>query len=133
MYVAPEILCGLNYGRKVDMWSLGVIGYILLTGRFPFSARQTDELKFQVKKGQYNKTSRYWNAISSGAKNLVSSLLVVQPESRLSARQALQFPWMRDTYDALSSHDLCKNLVEFKRLNAKRKLKAAVFSVSTIL
>lgn len=133
MYVAPEILNGIPYGRKVDLWSLGVIGYILLVGRFPFTAIHDDELQYQIKKGLYQTKGQHWNEISSGAKGMVSSLLTVQPGNRLSAKQALLFPWMLNSHQALSSHDLCKNLVEFKRLNVKRKLRAAVFSVSTIL
>ena len=114
-----EILLRNLYGEKVDAWSLGVIGYILLTGQYPFSSKHYGELLYQIKHGKYKTKGRPWNSISPGAKSMVASLLTVRPEFRMSAKQALLSSWILDDYESLSSHDLCKNPAELKKLNAK--------------
>jgi len=93
MYTAPEILRCKPYGTKVDMWSLGVLGYILYTGEFPFyTSRHIDELHYDIKRARYNKTSLFWKALAPRARNIISSLLVVNPSTRLSANQAMRLP-----------------------------------------
>ena len=94
-YVAPEILEGLEYDTKADMWSVGVILYILLGGYPPF-LYITEKLLFdKIKKGQYEFHPEYWRSASEDAKNLISSLLNVNPDTRLSASEALQHRWIR--------------------------------------
>ena len=89
-YIAPEILSCIPYGTKVDMWSLGVLAYKLLTGKFPFADIHVDELHYDIKRARYNKTSLFWKAVSPRGKHMVASLLVVKPSTRLSAKQAMQ-------------------------------------------
>ena len=86
-YVAPEILMGEAYDKEVDMWSLGVILYILLCGFPPFYEEHTPELFKIIKKGEYDFPSPYWDEISDDAKDLVNKLLVVDPKKRYVAVQ----------------------------------------------
>ena len=132
-YVAPEILHGVPYGTKSDMWSLGVIIYILLGGYPPFIEQNQRELFKKIKKGQYEFHVEYWGQISSEAKDLISDLLTVNPDKRLSAKQALEDPWMTGSDELLAGKDLGVNLDQFRKYNAKRKVRQAVLTVSKSL
>lgn len=128
-YVAPEILEGVPYDTKADMWSLGVIVYILLGGYPPFIEQNQRDLFRKIRKGQYEFHEEYWGQVSEGAKDLISSLLTVSPTRRLSAPEALSNAWMTGDASRLAGKDLGKNLEEFKKFNAKRKFKGAVKAV----
>ena len=132
-YVAPEILEGVAYDTKSDMWSLGVIVYILLGGYPPFIEQNQRELFRKIRKGQYEFHEEYWGSVSDDAKDLISSLLTVQPAKRLSAEEALQHKWMVKDASVLAGQDLGTNLTELRKYNAKRKFKAAVNAVSVDL
>jgi len=131
-YVAPEILEGARYGTKCDMWSLGVIVYILLGGYPPFIEDNQRELFRKIKRGSYEFHAEYWGGVSSEAKELIQQLLTVNPNQRISAEEALKSKWMTGDDEALAKQDLGLNLQELKKFNAKRKFKAAVKVVSTI-
>lgn len=129
-YVAPEILMGVPYGTKADMWSIGVILYILLGGYPPFIENNQRDLFRKIKAGEYEFHKDYWDNVSKEAKVLISSLLTVDPKRRLSAREALRNPWISQGDDTLIGKDLGVNLVEFRKFNAKRKLRAAVRAIT---
>lgn len=93
-YVAPEVLKNEPYGPAVDMWSLGVILYILLCGFPPFYHESTSALYKQIKKGSYDFPAPYWSDISESAKSLVSGLLTVNPKNRLNPQGVLEHPWI---------------------------------------
>jgi len=128
-YVAPEILEGIPYDTKSDMWSLGVIVYILLGGYPPFIEQNQRELFRKIRKGQYEFHEEYWGAVSADAKDLISSLLTVSPAKRLSAQEALKHKWMTQDDSVLAGMSLDANLSELRKYNAKRKFKAAVNAV----
>jgi len=128
-YVAPEILEGAAYDTKSDMWSLGVIVYILLGGYPPFIEQNQRELFRKIRKGQYEFHEEYWGSVSADAKDLISSLLTVSPSKRLSAEEALKHKWMTQDESVLAGQDLGTNLSELRKYNAKRKFKAAVNAV----
>jgi len=128
-YVAPEILEGMAYDTKVDMWSVGVILYILLGGYPPFIEKNQRDLFRKIRKGEYEFHEEYWGAVSQDAKDLIASLLTVDPRTRLDAKTALRNKWINSDAEALAGRDLGTNLAEFKKFNAKRKFKAAVKSV----
>lgn len=128
-YVAPEILHGVPYGTKADMWSLGVITYILLGGYPPFIEQNQRELFKKIKRGQYEFHAEYWGSISSDAKNLIAGMLTVDPEKRLDASQCLRAPWITGADDRLEGKDLGMNLDRFRRYNAKRKVRQAVLTL----
>ncbi|XP_076359550.1 serine/threonine-protein kinase DCLK1-like isoform X1 [Tachypleus tridentatus] len=95
-YVAPEILAETGYGLKVDIWAAGVITYILLSGFPPFvsETNDQDELFDQILAGKFEFTSPFWDDISDSAKELISNMLQVDPQSRFSASQVLEHPWV---------------------------------------
>jgi len=93
-YVAPEILEGSGYGKEVDYWSIGVILYTLLWGLPPFNENQNAELFEKIKTAEYSFPSPEWDHVSDDAKDLISKLLVVDPEKRLTAEEILEHPWM---------------------------------------
>ncbi|KAM9958326.1 hypothetical protein ACTFIW_001188 [Dictyostelium discoideum] len=95
-YVAPEILTKgerEGYGKSVDLWSIGVITYILLCGFPPFGDPQTKDFFEKIKNGGFSFPSPYWDEISDEAKSLIKNLIKVDVEKRFTIDQALNHPW----------------------------------------
>lgn len=92
-----------RYGMAADMWSLGVILYILLSGSFPFD---DDHLFDQIEHAQYSFAGPEWQHISVGAKHLIRSLLTLRADLRLTSQQALQHPWITNTPFQLTKENL---------------------------
>lgn len=128
-YVAPEILEGVPYGVKADMWSLGVIVYILLGGYPPFVEQNQRELFRKIRKGQFEFHEEYWGCVSTEAKGLISALLTVKATQRLSADGTLVNSWVTEGDDVLGGKDLGKNLIELRKFNGKRKFRAAIHAL----
>lgn len=136
-YVAPEILEASEenkYGTQVDMWSCGVILFVMIGGYPPFpqegnGPQATQAMFKKIKRGEYEFDERWWSEVSPEAKDLISKLMTVDPEKRLTAKAALRHPWFLADPDYLVKHHLEKNLDELKRWNARRKLKGAVNTV----
>jgi calcium/calmodulin-dependent protein kinase I len=128
-YVAPEILEGKAYDTQADMWSLGIIVYILLGGYPPFIEQNQRELFRKIRKGQYEFHEEYWGQVSDDAKGLIRSLLTVDPDKRYNGDKALKNVWISADASKLESQDLGQNLDKLKQYNAKRKFKAAVNTV----
>jgi calcium/calmodulin-dependent protein kinase I len=95
-YVAPEVLSGKAYGKEVDLWSTGVILYILLCGFPPFYSENQVLLFKQIKSADFQFASPYWDDISQEAKDVVNGLLVVDPTKRLTSEQLLEMPWIKN-------------------------------------
>jgi len=96
-YVAPEILKNEPYDEKVDMWSLGVILYIILCGFPPFYHEHTRVLYNQIKKGEVVFAEPWWTGISAQAILLIKELLNVKPKKRISAKRVLFHRWIRNS------------------------------------
>ena len=128
-YVAPEILERVAYDTQCDLWSLGVIVYILLGGYSPFEEKTQDALFARIRAGEYTFHVEFWHTVSDNAKDLIRKLLNTNPRKRLTAQQALQHPWMTESDDVLANTDLGLTLYELKRYNAKRKFRAAVKTI----
>ncbi|KAM7147403.1 phosphorylase b kinase gamma catalytic chain, liver/testis isoform 3-T3 [Molossus nigricans] len=98
-YLAPEILkCSMDethpgYGKEVDLWACGVILFTLLAGSPPFWHRRQILMLRMIMEGQYQFNSPEWDDRSNTVKDLISRLLQVDPEERLTAQQALQHPF----------------------------------------
>lgn len=93
-YVAPEILKGIPYDETADMWSVGVIIYITLVGYPPFLEEDQQIQCQKICEAQYDFFKEDWGHISEEAKDLIKCLLVVDPNRRVSASQALQHSWI---------------------------------------
>nr|XP_010934207.1 calcium-dependent protein kinase 18 [Elaeis guineensis]XP_029123194.1 calcium-dependent protein kinase 18 [Elaeis guineensis] len=98
-YVAPEVLKRRS-GPESDVWSIGVITYILLCGRRPFWDKTEDGILKEVLKNKPDFRRKPWPSISNSAKDFVKKLLVKDPSARLTAAQALSHPWVREGGDA---------------------------------
>jgi len=127
-YVAPEILSGKPYGPEVDLWSIGVILYILLCGFPPFFDENTPNLYRAIKQGRFDFPSPYWDDISDPAKNLISRLLTVDPKQRATSEQVLAHPWISNKISSNISTTLADRLalMQYKRI-LRRGVKALIF------
>lgn len=92
-YMAPEVLNGGEYGEKCDMWSCGVILYILLSGKPPFHGKDDEDVYDKVKKGLYSTDIAEMSFVSAEAKDLIHKVLVPE-DQRLVVSQALEHPWL---------------------------------------
>jgi calcium-dependent protein kinase len=95
-YVAPEVLEG-RYAEQSDVWSIGVIMYIMLSGSPPFSGNDTVAVLDAVKKARPQFDKKEWKSISSDAKQLLKSLLQKNPATRVKASEALKHKWLTRT------------------------------------
>jgi len=93
-YVAPEVLAQKPYGKEVDVWSIGVISYILLCGYPPFYDENDANLFAQILKGEFEFDSPYWDDISQEAKEFIRSLMCVDVDKRLSCEDAIAHSWI---------------------------------------
>jgi len=93
-YVAPEVLSATGYDKEVDLWSVGVITYLLLCGFPPFYGESLPEVFEQIMKAEYDFPDPYWTDITKEAKDFIGKLLVVDAKQRLSATTALKHPWI---------------------------------------
>ena len=94
-YIAPEVL-NKNYGEKCDIWSCGVICYILLSGQPPFNGQSDQEIMKKVRAGAFTFDDKAWNNISDRCKDFITQLLTYKQEERPSAEFALQHPWITE-------------------------------------
>eukprot|EP00915_Cephaloidophora_sp_WS-2016_P003373 GHVH01004513.1.p1 GENE.GHVH01004513.1~~GHVH01004513.1.p1 ORF type:complete len:584 (+),score=81.74 GHVH01004513.1:177-1754(+) len=93
-YIAPEIL-KRNYGPACDIWSVGVILFVLLSGYPPFSGEDDAEIISYVSTGKYTMEPHFWGKISSEAKDLVRRMMEIDVKKRLTATEALEHPWFK--------------------------------------
>lgn len=128
-YIAPEILRNEHYGKSVDMWSFGVILYILLGGYPPFYDKSNQVLYRKILKGAYQFHVEYWSEVSDLAKDLIRKLLVLDPKVRLTVDQALAHPWLQESNEILSQRALNSGLTQLRRFTAKRKLRAGIKAI----
>merc|ERR1712232_926338 len=91
-YVAPEVFTG-DYGNECDLWSAGVIAYIMLSGSMPFFGSQDEKVE-AIGTGRYRMKPAIWDRISWRAKGFVKSLLECDPNVRLDAKGALAHSWI---------------------------------------
>jgi len=124
-YIAPEILNGRPYGPEVDIWSLGVICYILLSGQPPFQDEDDIGLYHQIESGAYDFTQSEWSAVSPSAVNFVICMLTVSQSKRYKIAQLKQHHWITQSSEyECSCRDIC--LDHLRRYHARKKLKGAV-------
>ena len=94
-YMAPEVL-KQRYNEKCDIWSCGVIMYILLSQRPPFGGKDDDEIMANIEKGKYDLSSPPFDKISQNARDLIKKMLTMDPQKRISAEEVLNHPWFKE-------------------------------------
>lgn len=137
-YIAPEVIKG-SYNNKCDIWSVGVILFILLSGVPPFDGENDVEIMNKVKIGKYSIESKEWCVISNEAKDLITKLLEYNPKKRISADEARKHIWITRNKDnqqiennensIVNNINLTNEKLDFKKpfenlkkFNAKQKL-----------
>lgn len=126
--MAPEIL-KRQYGAEADIWSAGVILYILLSGVPPFWAENEQGIFDAVLRGHIDFSSDPWPSISSGAKELVKKMLRQDPKERLTAVEILNHPWVREDGIASDKPIDIAVLTRMKQFRAMNKLKKVALKV----
>jgi calcium-dependent protein kinase len=92
-YIAPEVF-NSSYNAKCDLWSMGVVLYILLSGKVPFPGESNKEIIENVLRGDYHFNHEPFKIVSAEAKDLIGGLLIKDVNLRLSAHQAFSHPWI---------------------------------------
>lgn len=127
-YLSPEVLRKDPYGKPVDVWACGVILYILLVGYPPFWDEDQHRLYAQIKAGAYDYPSPEWDTVTPEAKNLINSMLTVNPAKRITAAEALRHPWICQRERVASVVHRQETVECLKKFNARRKLKGAILT-----
>lgn len=93
-YVAPQVLMG-KYDEKCDIWSCGVIMYVLLCGYPPFYGDRDEDILAMVRNGAFDFPSPDWDDVTKEAKDIISRMLIFDPAKRASAQQLIEDPWLK--------------------------------------
>jgi calcium-dependent protein kinase len=94
-YIAPEVLRE-DYDERCDVWSIGVLLYILLSGKAPFDGATDEEIINNIVKGEYQMTEPIWSEISSDATKLIGKMLTLDYKKRIFAKDALKDRWFKN-------------------------------------
>ena len=130
VFMAPELLIGPRgncYTRAVDLWSAGVVLFLLLGGTPPWRHTNHEELNKAIREAKFSFDDTPWASISKTGKDLVSKLLVVDPDKRLTAAGARNHPWFTDT----NVEEGPKLALTRSRLNDLRMRRLAYYRLQT--
>ena len=118
-YIAPEVIKEV-YDEKCDIWSIGVIFYVLLCGYPPFNGDTDVEIMKNVQRGKFAFPEEEWDVISNDAKDLITKMLTYEPSKRISAKEILLHPWFSHYEEKLKqdksvARSAFENMKRFKR------------------
>ena len=131
-YIAPEVI-NKKYNQECDMWSAGVILYMFIVGHAPFDGKTDREIMGKIKKGNYLKNEERWINSSKEVKDLIQKLLVLEPEKRLTAKEALKHPWFKVTnsnilYNNISKDEVLKCILNLLNYHINSKFEEMVLA-----
>lgn len=92
-YVAPEVLKMEGYGKEVDLWSVGIILFLVLRAKLPFHDQTKNKIIARILRQNVQMVDSQWQKISNEAKDLIKKLLKKNPKSRITVEQAMLHPW----------------------------------------
>nr|GME13379.1 calcium-dependent protein kinase 29 [Ipomoea batatas] len=118
-----------KYGKEIDVWSAGVILYILLSGFPPFWGETEKAIFEEILKAQLDLESSPWPSISSSAKDLIRKMLTVDPQKRITAAEALEHPWLKEDGDASDKPIHSAVLIRMRQFRAMNKMKQLALKV----
>ena len=125
-YVSPEVLQG-KYDEKCDIWSAGVILYILLSGNPPFNGANDNEIYKKISLKKFDFPPKYFDNISNEAKDLISKMLC-EPEQRLTAQEVLNHEWLLKNAPNSKGNLENLNIQHLKNYSSTNKLKKAILT-----
>lgn len=136
-YVSPQVLAG-NYDNKCDVWSIGVIVYMILSGSPPFPGQNDQEIISRIKSTEVSFEGPRWIGISKDAKDYISMLLTRDPRKRPTAAEAMDHAWLRrmvvdenaESSDNEIDLEVLKNIQQFSRQNAIRRAALGMIAMS---
>lgn len=121
---------------QVDLWSAGVICFLLLSDEFPFWADNDDDIIAKIQQGDFSFSGPHWDSVSNMGKDFVAKLLEVDEDKRMSSEEALLHPWIRQATEKMWStlkqsefDDTVAALTNFLQFSAKSKLKQAAYTL----
>jgi len=122
-YVAPEVL-KRSYGPGADVWSIGVIMYILLSGQPPFWGPTESSIFNEILRFKLNLKKAPWPQISESAKDIMLKMLTFDPRGRITAAQALSHPWVKgeEALDVPLDVSVINNMKEFSSYSRFKKI-----------
>jgi calcium/calmodulin-dependent protein kinase I len=123
-YVAPEVITADGgYDKSVDMWSVGVITYVLLCGFSPFLSSTQTGLFEKIIKVEYDFPDPEWTHISQQAKDFIQHLLLKDPEKRFTAQQCLDHPWLNGNAgtESLANGEISNRMKSYNELRKATK------------
>jgi len=127
-YIAPEVL-NKNYNNKCDIWSCGVITYILLSGQPPFNGTTDQEIMKKVREGQFSFEDRVWQTISENAKSFIRLLLTYNAAERPTAEEILTHAWLTELATLQVDENMAINALDnLGKFKSDVTLKQATFS-----
>ena len=131
-YIAPEIFKKKS-GKESDLWSAGVILYMLIVGHPPFCGESDKKILSSVKKGIYDKNYSRWKNASNEVQDLIEKLLISDPNKRLSAKDALNHPWFKKyqsnaIYYNITKKEIHQCILNFLSYNVNTKFQELVMS-----
>lgn len=127
-YIAPEVL-KCHYDEKCDVWSAGVNMYILLCGYPPFGGSNDDQILKKISVGRFAFPSPEWDFISFEAKDLITKMLTFEPSRRISAREALQHPWLNNASHTPINTDTARGIfTNLQSFRSEQKLQKATYA-----
>jgi len=127
-YVAPEVLSG-KYDEKCDVWSCGIIAYILLCGYPPFYGDSDSDILKAVKKGAFEFPEEDWKYVSGDAKDVISKMLTKDKSKRPSASEILQHRWMSANAEAPKGTVPKDMFTKLKKFQSGSKLKKVALTL----
>lgn len=122
-YVAPEII-KKNYNMLCDIWSVGVMLYLFLSGKHPFTGSSSNQVFDAILNQDLSFRDRIWSAVSDNAKDLISKMLTKDPDYRITAAEALKDPWfaqpileLSNAAKSLLTKEFANRFVDYKMKN----------------
>eukprot|EP00066_Takifugu_rubripes_P004704 XP_003968225.1 PREDICTED: serine/threonine-protein kinase H1-like [Takifugu rubripes] len=119
-YMAPEVLLRKPYSSSVDMWALGAIAYVVLSGSLPFEDDSRTRLYRSIMRGKYRFHGDPWPSVSNLAKDFIQRLLFLDPATRLTADQAVHHPWVATMAASSSMRNLHRSISQNLRQRRSR-------------
>ncbi|KAI9143448.1 kinase-like domain-containing protein [Paraphysoderma sedebokerense] len=128
LYMAPEVVAKQGYSQQCDIWSIGILMYLLLRN---YTKEAEAELIEQTSKGKITYDSAAWNEVSSNARNLLEKMLEVDPAMRMTAKEILQHPWITGQGQQVETahHTVLEMMKKYKSEQRWKKITNVVIAV----